>query len=84
MLVQAVCLAFLFAVRPIKMKKDSIINFMNEIEFFLLAGLLIKYNQKSDWNNLIQRIFTGIISGTNLIILFISIGKTSLRSIAFI
>ena len=72
---QILYLAIMIFVQPIEQIKERILNIINEILFFWLAIILIKYNSVSSWTNSAQSGFIWSITATNMLAWAIYISK---------
>ena len=74
-LVQLLYFLYIVSVRPLEKMKDNLIGVMNEALMLLLASMLFKFNQESDWTSPSKMVFFLSISIVNLLVSIICIGK---------
>ena len=71
--IQSIFAITITAIWPFKSSKDNLISIANEMIFTILSCILIRYNEKSDWNDAIESIYINIILSNCCIVLIASL-----------
>ena len=68
-------LIYIIILRPFEVKKNNIIEIVNEVFFSILLNSLIFLNSEGDWNSTLTEVYMWIIISNTIVILIIIICK---------